>query len=574
MEMTHYQSSPNLDTFSSFLREVTNMSGGSASVIDVENKENIPPGFCGRVGESSNNNRGVCRSSCSLVGQRKQQQQQQLNASRVSGCCTPMKENPYHQHQQQGHSGLTPGNNHSQTLTGKSYAYGTNAVGYPLLEESDVSDGKTNSLFTSPVKYHAASMDRHAKLCEVFQECVPMPKPVCSLNESIEAVPLIGSVLHESDEEDDLPYFCPRDISPSCAFSQHRHEQGARMHMPESSLYQQQVQEEPHTLQEQQRLPPKERPHFRGSAWCETPPQHNVPAERSNTVTRVTHGCTPLFAVGGRRVPIDKLHLLLASSNNDAQEGKSIAADTIGVSPLVPTTRPTPSSSQTLKVIPLSRAPEMSSSLGMPIQDNLISGQVAGKRRALPSHHRETVVIEFGKGNFMRFKSNSTIPPAVVGKRYLVAVRASRSPYDNVAYRDAGVCAYILRHQADGSNAGVGCAPSNSSTAGCPGDVERGIFDGTVVRCMDTPDDIAQLHALAAAREAAIVECRKHFQFLNLPFELVDVHYTFDQTICVVYYNIQRQEGTSGHPNVPRLVRMLQFKLRCKVHLKGDFCSV
>nr|CAB46088.2 ESAG8 associated protein [Trypanosoma brucei brucei] len=559
--MSHFQPSPCFNTFSSFLQEITNI---GSSGIDTENKENIPPGSFGRL----NDGKGGCRRNSSHTCFRKQQQHQEQhqqqqfhNIPRVNDCCTPMKEVTYQQ--QQCHTGLTPGNKYMMNSANRDYPVGMNGIDFLLLDESDVFDGRDNGFFTPNVKRQGGVTGNHGKVSELFHESMEAPRLARNLNDSIEGVPLVGNFLQESDDEDCLDSYRPTEMSSTQIFNPRLQGQESR-HCPQDHCsYQKQVHQQP-----------SDRSHLLGSAWCETAPRSKPQPERNHTATRVTHGTTPLVAVAGRRVPVDKLHLLLGATAQDGVDGQSGARDAVNTAPLVPSSRPTPSAAQTFKVIPLARPsePSVSPSPLATTPQNTVAGPTT-RRLASSSFHKEMVVIDFGKGNIMRFKPNPAFPPPVPGKRYLVAVRASRSPYDNVAYKDAGLCSYVLRHPADGSGANGTSAAANITITKSSGDVERGIFDGSIIRCMDTPGDAVQLQLLAVEREAAIVECRKHFKFLNLPFELVDVHYTFDRTICVVYYNIHRQEGTSGHPNVSRLVRTLQFRLKCKVHLKADFCS-
>ncbi|KAH8614169.1 PSP1 C terminal conserved region [Trypanosoma vivax] len=555
--MTHSMLSQQFNAFSSLLQEVTNVSVTAA--LDPENKENVPPGAvvrqCGwREGDHSR------RNSDGNVWRNKL-----LNTSQMSDCCTPLKDGV-----QQRHTGLTPGNNKKWASRRRS-SLNLSGLDYHLLEDSTNSEVREGDIWTSPLRFASVMTDQHSRLCEIFHGVTQLPK-AHNNNESITSTPShVAQVLQESEDDEEVVHHLPTDewLADVEPISEPRlqPQAGELFSVPTqlfAPLTQQQHKYGEHEITVQSRLQrqsqqQKQRPLLSVThAWPEKPAPAQPQAEQTHTVTRVVHGAPPLIAVAGRRVPIDKLHLLLNSTAVNGVEGDSNSLESVDRAPLVPSSRPMPAAGRT-KVVPAGHS-------GDSATDNVLH---SSSRRPPSHHHSEMVVIEFSKGVLMRFKSNPAHAPPVVGKRYLVTVRASRSPYDNVEYSDAGVCVHVVRHQSDSHSF------TNPPPSGAPfcGDMEKGIYDGNIIRCMDTEDDEVQLQALADAREKAIVECQRHFRFLNLPFELVDAHYTFDRTICIIYYQIQRQEGTSGQPNVSRLMRMLQFKLRCRVHLKADTCS-
>ncbi|PWU96536.1 putative ESAG8-associated protein [Trypanosoma cruzi] len=557
MEVTHQQPTLCFSPFSPFLQEITN-----TNVLGHENKENIPPAL---FGKSHNEGGSGCKSGWKNGGIT-----QLLNNSLNSCCCTPVTNR-----QRAHHTGLTPGNKCAAGPRGVStlVSTNTNIVDVSLITESDAGDLKESNFFITPVKRwdggagagattnaaHAAATPcfRQGKLCELFNESVSLPLPVSTPNVSVESTLLPRSVLLESDDDDSVKEV--QTIKKPCVSEAPRSVVPRQLGLRSS-------QEDP-----SQQRPVEGQKAFPASASmhgnAHPAPQHHAvqhsgppPAyprhEKRQNVTRVVGKTASLIAVGGRRVPIDKLHLLLRPATSEGKSGTKVndsttggkgsvsssAFDPITPAPLAPSLRPTPTAAKAVKVVaPPAAAPAP-----------LI-------RRSLPVHqHCDYVILEFARGVVMRLQVDSPQPLPVIGRRYLAAIKSSRSPYDNVAYEDAGVCVYLQRHHGD----------ANTTS----GPVQRSaLYDGTIIREVGEhiAADAARLQELKKACNNAIVECRKQFRFLNLPFELVDVCYTFDRSICIVYYNIQPQEGTSSQPNVSRLLRMLQFNLRTKVFLKG-----
>ncbi|KEG12309.1 ESAG8-associated protein [Trypanosoma grayi] len=535
--MTYQQLGSGLNAFSPFLQEITN-----SNILGSENKENIHPALLVR---HSGNGKGGCKNGSRSTGSHVQP----CSPSIVSGFSTPIT-NRHRPH----HTGLTPGNNSTRIPRHGDAMCHTNVsvANVSLLTGSDVGDANDSGFFsplnpdTSTVTAAAAAVEaiaQQSKLCELFEGCVPLPQQPRSLNTSVDSVLLPRNVLQEIDDDDSIQSVneCMRtntSIPPSATETD-----DALMQLQQSQpvFPVPQLFAVPQPLRQpivtQHDGPPPEYPRVGGSS-----------NKNRQTVTRVVSGPSSLIAVGGRRVPIDKLHLLLRPSTPERDsDGAAVLSGSV---PLVPSARPTPSA-KAVKVV-ASPAPGVPGSVG----------------RHLPSppppngnyhQQQETIVLEFPKGVLMRFQPNASQPFPVMGRRYLAAVRSSRSPYDNVAYEDAGFCVHMLRHYPDGSGAGAGAALA-----------DKAIYDGRIIREVDDnlPADVARMRELGEARKVATLECRKHFRFLNLPFELVDVQYTFDLHICIVYYRIQPQEGTSSQPNVARLMRMLQFKLKSKVYLK------
>ncbi|CCW68038.1 unnamed protein product [Phytomonas sp. Hart1] len=96
------------------------------------------------------------------------------------------------------------------------------------------------------------------------------------------------------------------------------------------------------------------------------------------------------------------------------------------------------------------------------------------------------------------------------------------------------------------------------------------VLDGVILRSLNTvsslKDTDQQLRTLQM-QSWAQAECERQFRFLNMPFELKMIHISFDDKICVVYYQINPKADTSSEPNISRLLRVLQYHLSCKVHL-------
>ncbi|KAH9579862.1 PSP1 [Trypanosoma melophagium] len=623
----HEQSSTAcFNPLTSFLHDITNN-----NTLIQENKENIHPALLGKlsagvINNNSNNNNDGCGSrsglrngNCTIMQQ--QQQQQQINTSLMSDCYTPVM-NRYRPQ----HTGLTPGNNPvRQSRGGASYSH-VNMTDISFLAESDVRDAKNNSFFLTPEKQCnvaalstiigaadavAATTDaisptstttttmhsntintasggltQPIKISEFFQECAPIAHSASSPNMSLESILLPKSVLLESDNDDDdnesvleeQPGKRPRTVEN---FTR----RNANHVIPITSVHpsSQEQQEQTLLLQQQQQEQQKVLPQQKLQSVVAPAPllfaapqpvahyatiSHNVPPpeyprnEMPSTITRVVSTTAPLIAVGGRRVPLDKLHILLRPSTPEqmSNNGNDITftGNKTGVSaPLIPSARPIPAA---VKMV----SPSLSSATVAPVASSSSSSSTHPIKRRPPYRQHETVILEFARGVQMRFKSNSTRCVPVVGRHYIASVRSSRSPYDNVAYEDAGVCVQVQRHHAYSSSSSNINTIATGESVMCD---EKGIYDGHIMREL-VAADATRIRELEETRNTALTECRKHFLFLNLPFELMDVYCTFDRSICVVYYAIQPQEGTSGQPNVSRLLRMLQFRLQSKVYLK------
>ncbi|ORC90927.1 putative ESAG8-associated protein [Trypanosoma theileri] len=618
----HQQSSTTcFNVFPSFLQDITNN-----SMLIQENKENINPALLGRLssgGMNQNcNHHDECgvRSGMRSVNCTSQPSNQHINTSLMGDCYTPVM-NRHRSH----HTGLTPGNNPvRQSRSGGNSYYHVNTTDLSLLAESDVRDSKNSSFFYTPDKQcnvaalptiigaadavavittttttatnntinsntvnnsnnsntmnaaAAARMDtvptQPIKLSELFQECAPIGHNPHSPNMSLESILLPRSVLLDSDDDNESELEVQTGKRPRTGENVYRtnvnhHIVPISSQSPSSQGLQEQTLlfQHHHQQQQQQQVLPQQKTHSVAPVpLLFAPPQpvahyammpHDVPPpeyprnETQNTVTRVVSKTAPLIAVGGRRVPIDKLHILLRPSTPEqmSNNGKDVTftANKTGVSaPLIPSARPMPAA---VKMV-------SSSSSSTNMMAPVASSTQAMKRRP-PSRQHETVILEFARGVQMRFKANTARCVPVVGRHYIASVRSSRSPYDNVAYEDAGVCVQVQRHHAYAS-------PVETAMYD-----EKGIYDGYIVRELVAADAV-RMRELEETRAVALAECRKHFRFLNLPFELVDVYCTFDRSISVVYYSIQPQEGTSGQPNVSRLMRMLQFRLQSKVYLK------
>ncbi|ESL08548.1 ESAG8-associated protein [Trypanosoma rangeli SC58] len=555
MEVTHQQPMPCFNVFSSFLQEITN-----TSLFGPENKENIPPGRTGKF--LSEGGRG-CRSSWKDTGVTQLQ-----NISMNSCRCTPIPNR-----QRTNHTGLTPGNKYAagSPCAGSFFPINANVSETSLTTENDAGDLKESDCFITPVRrwkcadavtnaIHTAATPctQQSRLFELFQGTGPLfPPPPLTPNTSMESTLIPRGVLLESDE-DDNDVVEEQTAQRPCLFGESRS-------VTQSQSYLQPLQEgrPPQQLggKEERSPPTSSIPANVQSAQPQHVVQHNGPPpayphnEKRQTTTRVVGNTTSLIAVSGRRVPIDKLHLLLRPA---AAQGKSgvktkdlstadngvvhSAFDRANSVPLLPSSRPKPTALTSVKVIALP---------GVALDPPM--------KRPLPVYqHCDHVILEFARGVVMRFQVDPSQPLPVIGRRYLAAIKSSRSPYDNVAYEDAGVCVYLQRHHSDG----------NLTT----GAVQKSVLhDGSILREVseNIPTDAERLQELGTACNIATVECCKQFRFLNLPFELVDVCYTFDRSICIVYYAIQPQEGTSSQPNISRLLRMLQFTLQTKVFLKG-----
>ncbi|RNF01357.1 putative ESAG8-associated protein [Trypanosoma rangeli] len=556
MEVTHQQPMSCFNVFSSFLQEITN-----TSLFGPENKENIPPGRTGKF--SSEGCRG-CRSGWKDIGVT-QLQNISLNSCR----CTPITNR-----QRINHTGLTPGNKYAagSPCAGSFFPTNANVSETSLTTENDTGYLKESDCFITPVKrwkcadtvtnaIHTAATPctQQSRLCELFQGAGPLlpPPPPLTPNTSMESTLLPRSVLLESDE-DDKDGVEEQTVQKRCLFKASR-----SVTQPQSYLQPLQGERPPQQQggKEECSPPTSSIPANLQPAHQQHVVQHNGPPpayphnEKRQTMTRVVGNATSLIAVSGRRVPIDKLHLLLRPATAEGKSGvktkdlttadKGVvlsAFDSSNSAPILPSSRPKPTALTSVKVISLpgaASAPPM--------------------KRPLPVYqHCDYVILEFARGVVMRFKVDPSQPLPVMGRRYLAAIKSSRSPYDNVAYEDAGVCVYLQRHHSDG-NLTTGAVHKSA------------LHDGIILREVNEniATDAERLHELRTACNIATIECCKQFRFLNLPFELVDVCYTFDRSICIVYYTIQPQEGTSSQPNISRLLRMLQFTLRTKVFLKG-----
>ncbi|RNF25713.1 putative ESAG8-associated protein [Trypanosoma conorhini] len=558
MEATHQHPISCFSLSSPFLQEITN-----TGIFSSENKENIPPA---RLGKSSNEGGRGCRSSWKNTGIT-----QPHNNSLTSCCCTPITNR-----QRTSHTGLTPGNKYATgpPCAGTLFPTNTNILDASLLTENSAGDVKETSCLITPVKrwkcvdavtnLTQAAADtpfaQQSKLCELFQGAtVPLPPSMLHTpNTSLESTLLPRGVLPESDEDDgDL---MEEPVTKKPCISE------ALRSVTQSQPFLQPLQEEfpqQWLLEKQELAPPPSsstpanaQPAQEQHAVRRTGPPPAYPHnEKRQKVTRVASSSTSLIAVSGRRVPIDKLHLLLRPATSEGKSGVKgngpttadngnfpSGFDSLASAPLFPSSRPRPTALKPVKVV----SPPAAATVA-PMKRPLSLPQTC-----------DYVILEFARGVVMRFQVGPSQPLPVMGRRYLAAIKSSRSPYGNVAYEDAGVCVYLQRHHSDG-NLATGAVPRSA------------LYDGSILREVSETiaTDAERLQELRTARDKATVECCKQFRFLNLPFELVDVCYTFDRSICIVYYAIQPQEGTSSQPNISRLLRMLQFTLRTKVFLKG-----
>ncbi|KPA83159.1 hypothetical protein ABB37_02854 [Leptomonas pyrrhocoris] len=415
------------------------------------------------------------------------------------------------------------------------------------------------------------------------------------------------------------------------------------------------------------------------------------PTRRSHHLPQVKAAAGSLIAVSGRRVPVDKLHLLSLSSGDEsatapaipsmagaggpryASRGGGGAARSQVQSPPMqhhhvegPSMRRVPKAN----VVTVTRAPA-SAGLGRSVNGTVLNGRGAGSPRcvsasaSLPSSSLHTsiadvfaarttattrvvvpgpsarrippaghpgaslqsrqngaaaiidgsgvrqssetdvvAVLQFSKGQTMRFLANLSSSALVaaqaaltrdfeksngssssssngeldgaamasttlaraplslveVGKSYLAHVYGDESPYENVPFEDVGVCVRLY--------------PSSSST---PADQAcREHMNGVLLREVDVfgcAVDRQQHEQALQQQTAAYIECERQFKFSSLPFQLESIYFTFDGSICVVFYRVVVADTaaaatTQRFTNTSRVVRELQFHLSCRVFLK------
>lgn len=400
------------------------------------------------------------------------------------------------------------------------------------------------------------------------------------------------------------------------------------------------------------------------------------PTRRSHHLPQVKAAAGSLIAVSGRRVPVDKLHLLSLSSGEEAAPssvsptvagGARQAGRTPAQSPPTqqqhhvegPSMRRVPKPN----VVTVTRAPAFAgsarsasgvhaqggglSSTALPTSSSYTSLSEAGSHRSAnvtttrvvvagPSarrvppaathavgaavHSRQNsaafpvdgsgvrrsceqdvvAVLQFSKGQTMRFLTNlsadaleaaraalavdianagsgkvewaaaaslrlarSPLDAVEVGKAYLAHVYGEQSPYDSVAYEDVGVCVRLY-------------TPSSSPPSASGEQAHRDHINGVLLREVDVVGvevDRKQHEQALQQQTAAYIECERQFKFSSLPFQLESIYFTFDGSVCVVFYRVVGADvpalaASHRFSNTSRVVRELQFHLNCRVFLK------
>ncbi|KAG5496601.1 hypothetical protein JIQ42_03431 [Leishmania sp. Namibia] len=409
---------------------------------------------------------------------------------------------------------------------------------------------------------------------------------------------------------------------------------------------------------------------FSSASPCADSTHALPPARRSHHLPHVKAAAGSLIAVGGRRVPVDKLHLLSigdepslsapsptaghaaaarlsrggtrarsqqpSSSVPHHVEGPSMrrvpkaslvtvtraaalcgeTAAPVATAPHASVTEsrggapPLPSSSLNVSEAASARAatagpsarrlpPAMAtqqrhSSGGAVAGVAALSSAVDGEGVRQSSEADVVAVLRFPKGQTMRFLTNlssaalatakrvvagdrasskrSTAGTATsvlasrtlltsveVGKTYLAHVYAEGSRYENVSYEDAGVCVQLI-------------TPTSSNYA-----AQRSCVDGVLLRTVEvfhSDEDRKQHERVLLQQTTAYIECERQFKFSSLPFQLESIYFTFDGSVCIVFYRLLAvADGAPSsalyrHTNTSRLVRELQFHLNCHVFLK------
>ncbi|KPI90388.1 hypothetical protein ABL78_0464 [Leptomonas seymouri] len=418
-----------------------------------------------------------------------------------------------------------------------------------------------------------------------------------------------------------------------------------------------------------------------GTAGAAHAPQ---PVRRSHHLPQVKAAAGSLIAVSGRRVPVDKLHLLSLSLGDESAASGAVAgaagprhASRGGAARSKAHSSPTqqhhvegPSMRRVPKanVVTVTRAPASAGSGRSPNANapnehgtdglqsvstpaSLLSSSNTGRadiaatrttaatattrvivpgpsaRRVPPTAHptaslhsrqstaaasvdREGVrqsserdvvaVLQFSKGQTMRFLANlsatalaaaqaaltrdlensigsrndecdcaatararlarAPISQVEVGKSYLAHVYGDQSPYKNVAFEDVGVCVRLYT-----------ASTSTPANQAC-----REHVSGVLLREVDvfeSEEDRQQHQRGLQLQTSAYIECERQFKFSSLPFQLESIYFTFDGSICVVFYRVVTTESAAPATlhrctNTSRVVRELQFHLNCRVFLK------
>ncbi|KAG5472362.1 hypothetical protein LSCM1_03761 [Leishmania martiniquensis] len=403
---------------------------------------------------------------------------------------------------------------------------------------------------------------------------------------------------------------------------------------------------------------------------CATAPHALPPTRRSHHLPHVKAAAGSLIAVGGRRVPVDKLHLLsindepslsaisptagraaaMGSSRGGPKarsqpssssaphhvEGPSMrrvpkaslvtvtraaATDADAAAPVATSSRasvpdnrsgaplPTSSSSNVSEAavaravaagpsarrLPPAMATQQRHSSGDAIAGVAALSSAVNQEGAQQSSEADVVaVLRFSKGQTMRFLTNlssaalatarravtrgrssarrttaCTATPVLasrmllssvqVGKTYLAHVYAEGSPHEGLSYEDAGVCVQLI-------------TPASSNYA-----AQLNCVDGVLLRTVEVfsnEEDRKQHERVLLQQTTAYIECERQFKFSSLPFQLESIYFTFDGSVCVVFYRVVAAADGSlsstshRHTNTSRVVRELQLHLNCRVVLK------
>ncbi|CAJ1044986.1 putative PSP1 C-terminal conserved region containing protein [Leishmania shawi] len=156
--------------------------------------------------------------------------------------------------------------------------------------------------------------------------------------------------------------------------------------------------------------------------------------------------------------------------------------------------------------------------------------------------------------------SKTLLRSVEVGKTYLAHVYTQGSPHKGVSYEDVGVCVQLI----------TSTSPLYTAQLGC--------VDGILLRKVDVfmhDEDRRQHERVLQQQTTAYIECERQFKFSNLPFQLESIYFTFDGSVCIIFYRVVGVANWPSstcalycHPNTSRVIRELQFHLNCRVFLK------
>lgn len=257
------------------------------------------------------------------------------------------------------------------------------------------------------------------------------------------------------------------------------------------------------------------------------------PANRTSFHAKLKAAAGSLIAIGGRRVPVDKLHHLLhdaaGAEEDNEKEGEPLQAPSSRRAPgetvrVVRTTATQPPRQRGNRKQAVNAAGEGESRKAGSRRGAAASTATSRNGGSAAGTASTIVSLRFTRGEVMKFEAphSCEFTPCEVGKSYLARVTAEKSPY-HVAYTDVGCCVSVE-------------SPEETYLTGRAAAAALGNVCGAITERLDGVASHSKCQADLRHAEATVFhETLQRIEVLQIPIQLESVHITHDGRVCVLH---------------------------------------